>query len=253
MHGVLLGLLAAGCAAPSAPCAGPRSAGLGAAGMAGDLMGVNDVRVARVERQWRLLPAGRSGAAPADADLPHRRSPFLSDCGCADRCPRRVSAEAGLLEDRAAGAGAGLAVARIENSHSISPVGVRFCPARYEAPQGQDVTRRCPAGWNLRWRHRARKCRSARCRDWQRRQPVGAGPASCAKTGLHLQAGRNALLPGRVGCTRNVRGNAAARPVALRCASWRRDCAGQPATMMGLPRQRHEGSLEAVSVQVSGD
>jgi NAD(P)H-nitrite reductase large subunit len=41
-------------------------------------MGVHDVGVARVERQWRLLPAGQSGAAPADADLPHRRSPFLS-------------------------------------------------------------------------------------------------------------------------------------------------------------------------------
>ena len=64
MHGVLLGLLAAARAARSAPSAGPRSAGPGAAGMAGDLMGVNDVRVARVERRWRLLPAGRSGAAP---------------------------------------------------------------------------------------------------------------------------------------------------------------------------------------------
>jgi hypothetical protein len=46
--------------------------------MAGDLMGVNDVVVARVEGQCCLLPGGRSGAAPADADLSHRRSPFLS-------------------------------------------------------------------------------------------------------------------------------------------------------------------------------
>jgi hypothetical protein len=38
---------------------------------------------ARVERQWHLLPAGRSGAAPTDADLPHRRSPFLSGLRCA--------------------------------------------------------------------------------------------------------------------------------------------------------------------------
>jgi len=46
--------------------------------MAGDLMGVNDVGVARVERQCCLLPAGRSGVASADADLPHRDLLFLS-------------------------------------------------------------------------------------------------------------------------------------------------------------------------------
>ena len=176
-------------------CAGPRSAGPGAAGMAGDLMGVNDVRVARVERQWRLLPAGRSGAAPADADLPHRRSPFRRDCGCAGDVPggyHRGGLSPGVRNGRRAArdAGAGLAVAGIENSHSISPVGVRFCPARYEAPRARASPEGALQGWNLRWRHRARKCRSARCRDWQRRQPVGQGRLLAQRRGLHLQVGR---------------------------------------------------------------
>ena len=51
-------------------------AGTGTAGAAGALMGVNAVGVARAGRQRLLPPAGRSGAALADTDLPHLWSPF---------------------------------------------------------------------------------------------------------------------------------------------------------------------------------
>ena len=59
--------------------AGPAAhGGAGAAGAASDLMGVHDVGVSRVGGQRRLLLAGRSGAAPGAADLPHLRPPFRS-------------------------------------------------------------------------------------------------------------------------------------------------------------------------------
>src|SRR5438046_2851629 len=77
MHGVLLAGFggrprAAGQVALPAAWRGP---GAGMAGAAGDLMGADDVRVARVGRQRRLRPAGGPGAALGDAGLPHRWLP----------------------------------------------------------------------------------------------------------------------------------------------------------------------------------
>jgi len=97
-------------------------------------MGVHDVGVSRVGWQRRLLFAGRPGAAPGVADLPHLGLPFWSGrAGGADD----VRAEAGSHGGLACPAWSGVEPAgcswrcrcrswtgRVQSSHVFRPVDV---------------------------------------------------------------------------------------------------------------------------------
>ena len=77
-------------------------------------MGVHDVGVSRVGWQRRLLLAGRAGAAPSMADLPHLGLPFLSGrAGGADD----VRAEAGSHGGLACSAWSGSSQAHRDQAH----------------------------------------------------------------------------------------------------------------------------------------